>query len=136
MFPWGPAGGAPHSPHKKGARIVGAVMGRYHPHGDVPIYESLVRMAQDWSFRYPLIDPQGNFGSVDGDPAGAMRYCVTGDTLAVTDKGLVRIDGLSSPGQEDITIRVLSRDGRVHSASKWFACGGFPSLGGGRRGGG
>src|SRR3989304_1583188 len=74
MFPWGPAGGAPHSPHKKGARIVGAVMGRYHPHGDVPIYESLVRMAQDWSFRYPLIDPQGNFGSVDGDPAGAMRY--------------------------------------------------------------
>src|SRR3989337_1161966 len=64
----------PDSPHKKSARIVGDVMGRYHPHGDVPIYESLVRMAQDWSFRYPLIDPQGNFGSVDGDPAGAMRY--------------------------------------------------------------
>src|SRR3972149_6391351 len=64
----------PDSPHKKSARIVGDVMGRYHPHGDVPIYESLVRMAQGWSFRYPLIDPQGNFGSVDGDPAGAMRY--------------------------------------------------------------
>src|SRR3989337_4383627 len=61
-------------PHKKSARNVGDVMGRYPPHGDVPIYESLVRMAQDWSFRYPLIDPQGNFGSVDGDPAGAMRY--------------------------------------------------------------
>ena len=118
----------PDSPHKKSARIVGDVMGRYHPHGDVPIYESLVRMAQDWSFRYPLIDPQGNFGSVDGDPAGAMRYCVTGDTLAVTDRGLVRIDHLSSPGQEDITMRVLSRDGRVHSASKWFDCGAFPTL--------
>src|SRR3989337_844814 len=64
----------PDSPHKKSARIVGDVMGRYHPHGDVPIYESLVRMAQDWSFRYPLIDPQGNFGSVDGDPAGGMGY--------------------------------------------------------------
>jgi len=64
----------PDTPHKKCARIVGDVMGRYHPHGDVPIYEALVRMAQDWSFRYPLIDPQGNFGSVDGDPPGAMRY--------------------------------------------------------------
>ncbi len=60
--------------HKKAARIVGDVMGRYHPHGDVPIYEALVRMAQAWSFRYPLVDPQGNFGSIDGDPPGAMRY--------------------------------------------------------------
>ncbi|MBI3976106.1 MAG: DNA gyrase subunit A, partial [Armatimonadetes bacterium] len=62
------------TPHKKSARIVGDVMGRYHPHGDVPIYEALVRMAQDWSFRYPLVDPQGNFGSIDGDPPGAQRY--------------------------------------------------------------
>ncbi len=64
----------PESPYKKSARIVGDVMGRYHPHGDAPIYEALVRMAQEWSFRYPLIDPQGNFGSIDGDPPGAQRY--------------------------------------------------------------
>ncbi len=64
----------PDRPYKKCARIVGDVMGRYHPHGDAPVYEALVRMAQDFSFRYPLIDGQGNFGSVDGDPPGAMRY--------------------------------------------------------------
>lgn len=64
----------PDTAHKKAARIVGDVMGRYHPHGDAPIYEALVRMAQGWSFRYPLVDPQGNFGSIDGDPPGAMRY--------------------------------------------------------------
>ncbi|HTD46401.1 MAG TPA: DNA gyrase subunit A [bacterium] len=65
---------APDRPYRKCARVVGDVMGRYHPHGDVPVYEALVRMAQDFSFRYPLIDGQGNFGSVDGDPPGAMRY--------------------------------------------------------------
>ncbi len=65
---------APDRPYRKCARLVGDVMGRYHPHGDVPVYEALVRMAQDFSFRYPLIDGQGNFGSVDGDPPGAMRY--------------------------------------------------------------
>ncbi|HEX4835741.1 MAG TPA: DNA gyrase subunit A [bacterium] len=64
----------PDRPYKKCARLVGDVMGRYHPHGDVPVYEALVRMAQDFSFRYPLVDGQGNFGSVDGDPPGAMRY--------------------------------------------------------------
>ena len=64
---------APDRAYKKCARVVGDVMGRYHPHGDVPVYEALVRMAQDFSFRYPLIDGQGNFGSVDGDPPGAMR---------------------------------------------------------------
>ncbi len=61
-------------PHKKSARIVGEVMGKYHPHGDAPIYDALVRMAQDFSMRYPLVDGQGNFGSIDGDPAAAMRY--------------------------------------------------------------
>jgi DNA gyrase subunit A len=64
----------PDRAYKKCARIIGDVMGRYHPHGDVPVYEALVRMAQDFSFRYQLIDGQGNFGSVDGDPAGAYRY--------------------------------------------------------------
>src|SRR5438309_8833496 len=58
---------SPDRPDKKCARLVGAVMGRYHPHGDVAVYEALVRMAQDFSFRYPLIDGQGNCGSVDGD---------------------------------------------------------------------
>jgi len=61
-------------PYVKCARIVGDVMGKYHPHGDSAIYETLVRMAQDFSLRYPLIDGQGNFGSIDGDPAAAMRY--------------------------------------------------------------
>ncbi len=62
------------SPYRKSARIVGEVMGKFHPHGDAPIYEAMARMAQDFSMRYPLIDGQGNFGSVDGDPPAAMRY--------------------------------------------------------------
>ena len=61
-------------PHKKSARIVGDVLGKYHPHGDVAVYDTMVRMAQDFSYRYALIDGQGNFGSVDGDAAAAMRY--------------------------------------------------------------
>lgn len=61
-------------PHKKSARIVGDVLGKYHPHGDASVYYTMVRMAQEWSLRYPLIDGQGNFGSVDGDEPAAMRY--------------------------------------------------------------
>lgn len=61
-------------PHKKSARIVGDVIGKYHPHGDTAVYEAMVRMAQDFSYRYPLVDGHGNFGSVDGDSAAAMRY--------------------------------------------------------------
>ena len=64
----------PDKPHRKSARIVGDTMGKYHPHGDSSIYGALVNMAQDWSFRYPLIDGHGNFGSMDGDGAAAMRY--------------------------------------------------------------
>jgi len=64
----------PNRPYRKCAKIVGEVMGNYHPHGDTPIYDSLVRMAQDFSYRYPLVDGQGNFGSIDGDPPAAMRY--------------------------------------------------------------
>jgi len=59
---------------KKSARIVGEVLGKYHPHGDTAVYDSMVRMAQDWSLRYPLVNPQGNFGSMDGDSPAAMRY--------------------------------------------------------------
>ncbi len=62
------------TPYKKSARIVGEVLGKYHPHGDMAVYDTLVRMAQDFSLRYPLIDGQGNFGSIDGDSAAAMRY--------------------------------------------------------------
>ncbi|MCB0516596.1 MAG: DNA gyrase subunit A [Chitinophagales bacterium] len=61
-------------PHKKSARIVGEVLGKYHPHGDSSVYDTMVRMAQNWSLRYPLVDGQGNFGSVDGDSPAAMRY--------------------------------------------------------------
>ncbi len=61
-------------PYKKSARIVGEVLGKYHPHGDASVYDTMVRMAQDWSMRYPLVDGQGNFGSIDGDAPAAMRY--------------------------------------------------------------
>jgi DNA gyrase subunit A len=64
----------PDRPHRKSANVVGGVMAKYHPHGNAPIYDALVRMAQDFSLRHPLIDPHGNFGSIDGDPPGAERY--------------------------------------------------------------
>src|SRR5687767_1828724 len=68
------AGNTAGKAYKKSARIVGDVMGKYHPHGDTAIYDTVVRMAQEFSMRYPLIDGQGNFGSLDGDNAAAMRY--------------------------------------------------------------
>src|SRR5499425_503465 len=64
----------PGRPYKKSARVAGDVMGKYHPHGEGAIYDTLVRMAQTWNMRVPLVDGQGNFGSVDGDPPAAMRY--------------------------------------------------------------
>ncbi len=79
------------SPYKKSARIVGEVLGKYHPHGDAPVYEAMVRMAQDFTMRYPLIDGQGNFGSMDDDPPAAMRY--TEARLAkIAEEMLVDID--------------------------------------------
>ena len=68
------AGLQPNRPYKKSAATVGDVMGKYHPHGDASIYDTLVRMAQPFSLRYPLVDGQGNFGSIDDDPPAAMRY--------------------------------------------------------------
>src|SRR5512145_699659 len=62
------------TPYKKSARIVGEVLGKYHPHGDMAVYDAMVRMAQDFSMRYELVDGQGNFGSIDGDAPAAMRY--------------------------------------------------------------
>lgn len=82
-------------PYKKCARIVGEILGKYHPHGDVAVYDTLVRMAQDFSLRYPLVDGQGNFGSVDGDAAAAMRYtearmeAIAEEMLADIDKDTV-----------------------------------------------
>jgi DNA gyrase subunit A len=64
----------PGRPYKKSATVVGDVLGKYHPHGDSPVYEAMVRMVQDFSLRYPLVDGQGNFGSPDGDAAAAYRY--------------------------------------------------------------
>ena len=64
----------PNRPYKKSARLVGEVLGKYHPHGDSSVYDAMVRLAQEWSMRYPLVDGQGNYGSVDGDPPAAMRY--------------------------------------------------------------
>src|SRR6266487_4612719 len=75
----------PNRPYKKCARIVGEVMGSYHPHGDTAIYDTLVRMAQPFSLRYPLVDGQGNFGSLDGDPAAAMRYTESRLTRLATE---------------------------------------------------
>src|SRR6478752_1380288 len=74
LFSMNENGLQPNRPYVKAARIVGDVMGKYHPHGDSAIYDTLVRMAQDFSLRYPLVDGQGNFGSIDEDPAAAMRY--------------------------------------------------------------
>lgn len=82
-------------PYKKSARIVGEVLGKYHPHGDSSVYDAMVRMAQEWSLRYPLVEGQGNFGSVDGDSPAAMRYTearlqkVAEDTMADMDKNTV-----------------------------------------------
>lgn len=74
LFVMSEMGLEPGRPHRKSAAIVGEVMGKYHPHGDMAIYDAMVRMAQDFSYRYPLVDGHGNFGSVDGDPPAAMRY--------------------------------------------------------------
>jgi DNA gyrase subunit A len=82
-------------PYKKSARIVGDVIGKYHPHGDAAVYDTIVRMAQDFAMRYPLVDGQGNFGSVDGDPPAAMRYTeirmarIAGELLADIDRETV-----------------------------------------------
>src|SRR5881227_3604857 len=89
------AGLVPGRPYKKSATVVGDVLGKYHPHGDQSVYDALVRMVQDFSLRYPLVDGQGNFGSVEGDPAAAYRYtesrltAIAMEMLADIDKNTV-----------------------------------------------
>ena len=98
-------------PHKKSARIVGDVIGKYHPHGDTAVYEAMVRMAQNFSYRYPLVDGHGNFGSVDGDGAAAMRYTearmskLAGELLRDLDKNTVDfVDNYDGSEQEPAVI--------------------------------
>ena len=110
-------------PYKKSARIVGETLGKYHPHGDAAVYDTIVRMAQDFSCRYPLVDGQGNFGSVDGDAPAAMRYCVTGDTLLLSDKGIIPIGEISNEKECDIDLKVLNYEGKKKKAVKFFNSG-------------
>src|SRR5690242_19925043 len=116
----------------KCARVVGDVMGNYHPHGDSAIYDALVRLAQPWSLRYPLIDGNGNFGSPGNDPAAAMRYCVVKDTIIRTALGSVRIGDVVSDAppnsDHDIDLKVHDRNGNLVRASKLFHSGEHPTL--------
>lgn len=98
-------------PHKKSARIVGEVLGKYHPHGDKAVYDAMVRMAQPFSLRYPLVDGQGNFGSVDGDSAAAMRYTearltkMSADMLADIDKDTIDfVDNFDGSLKEPVVL--------------------------------
>jgi DNA gyrase subunit A len=122
----------PNRKHVKSAQIVGEVMGKYHPHGDASIYDTLVRLAQDFSMRHPLVDGHGNFGNIDGYGAAAMRYCVVGDTRVATTRGTVRIDslaaGMAAESEIDLDIEVLDRLGRPVRASKVFHSGVHPTL--------
>lgn len=108
--------------YKKSARIVGEVLGKYHPHGDSSVYEAMVRMAQDWSLRYPLVDGQGNFGSIDGDSPAAMRYTearlkkIAEETLSDLDKETVDFqlnfdDSLQEPTVLPTRIPILLVNG-------------------------
>ncbi len=126
------AGLTPERQHRKSAVVVGDVLGKYHPHGDAPVYEALVRMAQDFSMRYPLVDGQGNFGSIDGDPPAAMRYCVAGDTLVATDKGLVRIADLAPDGgteaEHPVDCLVVTHEGVPAEADALINSGKHPTI--------
>ena len=99
-------------PYKNSARIVGDVMGKYHPHGDAAIYDALVRMAQEFSMRYPLIDGQGNFGSIDGDPPAAMRY-----TEVRLDRIAGEIDGHVDELAERVTALGGTAEGTVQAVA-------------------
>ncbi|MGJ7909182.1 intein-containing DNA gyrase subunit A [Actinopolyspora sp. H202] len=127
------SGFRPDRSYVKCSRVVGDVMGNYHPHGDSAIYDTLVRMAQPWSMRNVLIDGQGNFGSPGNDPAAAMRYCVTGDTLVkLADGSSVRIGDIvpdaRSNSDNDIDLKVLGRSGDPVRAEKLFHSGEHPTL--------
>jgi len=122
------SGFRPDRSHAKSARSVAETMGNYHPHGDASIYDTLVRMAQPWSLRYPLVDGQGNFGSPGNDPPAAMRYCLTGDALVRLPFGQsVRIGDVvpsARPNSENaIELKVLDRHGDPVLADRLFHSG-------------
>ncbi|UQB92453.1 MULTISPECIES: intein-containing DNA gyrase subunit A [Mycobacterium] len=122
------SGFRPDRSHAKSARSVAETMGNYHPHGDASIYDTLVRMAQPWSLRYPLVDGQGNFGSPGNDPPAAMRYCVTADALVRLPFGQsVRIDDVvpgAKPNTDNVTdLKVLDRHGNPVLADRLFHSG-------------
>ena len=110
-------------PFKKSARVVGEVLGKFHPHGDTAVYDTLVRLAQNFSLRYPLVGGQGNFGSIDGDNAAAMRYCITGDSLILTDRGILPIRNISNKQESKINMKILSYNGKNNPTSKFFNSG-------------
>ncbi|OCB35027.1 DNA gyrase subunit A [Mycobacterium malmoense] len=122
------SGFRPDRSHAKSARSVAETMGNYHPHGDASIYDTLVRMAQPWSLRYPLVDGQGNFGSPGNDPPAAMRYCLTEDALVRLPFGQsVRIGdivpGASPNSDNEVELKVLDRHGDPVAASRLFHSG-------------
>src|SRR6266568_3125700 len=127
------SGYRPDRGYVKCARVIGDVMGNYHPHGDTAIYDSLVRMAQPWSLRYPLIDGNGNFGSPGNDPAAAMRYCVTGETLVTLADGSSTpigdiVAGAMPSSEHVIDVKVVGLLGDPVRASRLFHSGWHPTL--------
>lgn len=110
LFAMQELGMSPNRPYKKSARLVGEVLGKYHPHGDTAVYDAMVRLAQTWSMRYPLVDGQGNFGSVDGDSPAAMRYTetklapITLEILRDLDKDTVDFRGNFDDTLEEPTV--------------------------------
>ncbi len=125
------SGFRPDRGHAKSARSVAETMGNYHPHGDSSIYDTLVRMAQPWSLRYPLVDGQGNFGSPGNDPPAAMRYCVTGDAaVSLPEGGTVPIADIVPDAQPNsdnvIDLKVLDRHGNPVLADRLFHSGEHP----------
>ncbi|SCF37022.1 DNA gyrase subunit A [Micromonospora matsumotoense] len=126
------SGYRPDRGYVKCSRVVGDVMGQFHPHGDSAIYDALVRMAQPWSLRYPLVDGNGNFGSPGNDPAAAMRYCLAANVRIGTAVGSVRIADVvpdAAPNSEtDVDLKVRDRNGDLVRASKFFHSGEHPTL--------
>src|ERR1700761_3354568 len=122
------SGFRPDRSHAKSARSVAETMGNYHPHGDASIYDTLVRMAQPWSLRYPLVDGQGNFGSPGNDPAAGMRYCVTADALVQLPVGQSwrskdLVSGARPNSDNAIELKVLDRHGNPVVADRLFHSG-------------
>ena len=127
------SGFRPDRGYVKCSRVVGDVMGNYHPHGDTSIYDSVVRMAQPWSLRYPLVDGNGNFGSPGNDPAAAMRYCLTGGSrIRTVSDGTVEIgtvvENAAPNSDSDIDLKVVDRNGDPVHASKFFHSGDHETL--------